>query len=153
MAAEIRRVVNRKRVPPLQPSQFMQEIGFSVVTPILLPFLPLPSLFLLPPPAFIFRVCSCHPAEVVSRTPLCARSTFLSGLNTSRPDYRTESNSFKIRGEDPLKSRLQIRFRASVPTVCVLPLRILLQEQLFRSRSESPTSSKNSKQKKLLNEN
>lgn len=122
MAAEIRRVVNRKRVPPLQPSQFMQEIGFSVVTPISLPFLPLPSPFFSLSP-FIFRVCSCHPAEVVSRTPLCAQSTFLSGLNTSRPDYRTESNSFEIGGRGaPLKSRLQIRFRVSMPTVCVYSL-------------------------------
>lgn len=113
-------------------------------------FASLPPFSFSPPPSpspspFIFRVCSCHPAEVVSRTPLCAQSTFLSGLNTSRPDYRTESNSFKIGGREPLEISFANKISCvNADRVCTPSSDILLQ--LFRSRSESPSSSRNSKQ-------
>lgn len=68
-------MVNRKGAL-LQPSQFMQEIGFSVATSI--PFIS---------PFLLLSICLCHPVEVVSRSPLC--EVLFGGLNTSRRDYRT----------------------------------------------------------------
>lgn len=111
--AEIRRV-NRKVALLRASSQFMQEIGFSVATSIR-PMNHPPSL----PLALVYFLCSCHPAEVVSRSPLCA-SPPRSGerLKCARSDYRAGvRRKVTVSKLGPLRVPLKISFANKIPRV------------------------------------
>lgn len=104
------------------------------------------SLLLHPPLHLPFIFCVLVSSSRSGFTIAIVRGVLFASLNTSRPDYRTESNSFEIEGGDPgplLKSRLQIRFRVSMSTVCVCTYSLLMslqtcKEELSRESESEP---------------